>query len=74
MTRIHIPLFCALGIAFCACEKHPASQLPEHLRGGDGHAAEAKHGTTAVHAAPHDAKPAADGAHGEAPKFFPEQK
>jgi hypothetical protein len=74
MTRIHILLLCALGVAIIACEKHPASRLPEHLRGGDGHAAEAKHDAAAPHATPHDAKPTADAHPGEAPKFFPEKK
>ena len=71
MKRISALLFCAFGIAFNACEKHPASELEDAHGAPEAHAPAAKHAPSAAH----DAKPG-DGtpAHGEAPKFFPEKK
>lgn len=89
MKRLSVLLLGAVALFVNACEKHPASRLPdEHAtefgkyleghgapaHGADTHAPKA----AAAHApaAPHAeaAKPAAEAKPGEAPKFFPEKK
>ena len=69
---------CAFAVFATACEKHPASELPqEHAAGGHhaetkGEAKPAEHPAEA--AKPETAKPEGEAKPGEAPKFFPENK
>jgi hypothetical protein len=82
MKRLSALALCALALLVNACEKHPASRLPdEHAtqfgqHGTEHHGAE-KHApkSAAEHHAPATpATPAAEAKPGEAPKFFPEKK
>jgi hypothetical protein len=80
MKRLSVLLLSALALLVNACEKHPASRLPdEHATQFGAHAA--GHGSGEKHAAkpaaehaPAAATPAAGAKPGEAPKFFPEKK
>lgn len=72
MNRFFVLLLCALGLAFNACEKHPASELD----GAHGLAAPhaAGHEAPGTHGAGHKAAPGGEAAHGKAPKYFPDAK
>ncbi len=76
MKRLSALALCALALLVNACEKHPASRLPdEHAtqfgqHGTEHHGAE-KH---APKSAAEQHAPAAEAKPGEAPKFFPEKK
>lgn len=88
MKRLSVLLLGALALSHNACEKHPASQLPDkhatefgkyasgHGGGGhgDAHAPHpaAEHASAASHG--ETPKPGAEAKPGEAPKFFPEKK
>ncbi|HEY3899382.1 MAG TPA: hypothetical protein VGM54_12250 [Chthoniobacter sp.] len=74
MKRLSFIPALALALLALACEKHPASQLPEEGATAFGEhsasAAEAKAGEPA--ATPGTPAPSAEGK--EAPKFFPQNK
>ena len=89
MKRLSVLLLGALALFVNACEKHPASRLPDehatefgkHLEGhgAHGHGVDThapKAASAHAPAAPHAeaVKPGAEAKSGEAPKFFPEKK
>jgi hypothetical protein len=83
MKWFSVILIGALALLSNACEKHPASQLPEEgvTAFGEhaaGHEAGEKHDTAPAAepaaAKPESPAPAGETKPGEAPKFFPEKK
>ena len=73
MKWFSILAVCALAVFATACEKHPASELPQE-HGAGGHHAEAKGEAKAAEHPAEAAKSEGEAKPGEAPKFFPENK